>query len=116
MADAESLRGFTDLAVDITLRQLADLQAELDVLPDGHVRIEGVALKDHRHVAVFRMQIVDDAVSDQHATAADVFQSRDHPKGCRLPTAGRTDEHHELVIGNVESQSLDHRDRSVSLR
>ena len=41
------------------------LQAELEVLAHRHVRIERVALEDHRDVAVLRRHVVDHAVADR---------------------------------------------------
>ena len=43
-----------DQPVDLGLGRLADLQAELEVLADRHVRVERVALEDHGDVAVLR--------------------------------------------------------------
>ena len=43
-----------DELVDLGLRHLADLQAELEVLAHRHVRVERVALEDHGDVAVLR--------------------------------------------------------------
>ena len=43
--------------VDLLLRQFAHLQVEPQVVAHGHVRIERVALEDHRHVAIPRRDI-----------------------------------------------------------
>src|SRR5689334_3337896 len=41
-----------DLALDFVLRRLAELEAKTEILLDGHLRIERVALEHHRYVAV----------------------------------------------------------------
>ena len=53
-----------DPLLDVGLGDLAQLQPERDVVADRHVRIERVALEDHRDVAILRRDVVDDAVAD----------------------------------------------------
>ena len=62
--EVEDMRRFLDAAVDLVLRDFLDAQPEGDVLVDGEVRVQGVALEDHRDVAVARRHVVDDAVAD----------------------------------------------------
>ena len=62
---AEHLGGLVDPALDLVLGRLAQLQAEREVLLDGHVRVQGVVLEHHRDVPVLRRQVVDHPVADR---------------------------------------------------
>ena len=93
--------------VDLVLRHLLDLQPERDVLVDGKVRIERVALEDHRDVAVAGRDVVDDAFADPDDAARDVLEPGDHPQRGRLAAARRADEHHELAVVDVELKLVD---------
>ena len=76
------------------------------VLADGHVWIERVVLEDHRDVAVFGRQIVDDAPIDGDGAGGDGLQSRDHPQRGALAAARGPHEHQELPIAHGEVKVL----------
>ena len=63
-AEAEGLCGSLDLGGTLFLVDPALAERELDVLRHGQVRVKRVALKDHRHVAVLRIHVVDHALAD----------------------------------------------------
>ncbi len=115
LRDAEHLGGLVHELVHLGLGRLADLQAELEVLPDRHVRVERVALEDHGDVAVLRGHVVHDAVADGDGAVGDLLEPRDHPQGRRLAAARRPDEDHELVVLDLEVQALDDGDVAVAL-
>ncbi len=73
--------------VDLSLGHLAQLEAEGEVVVDAHVRVQRVALEDHRHVAVLGRQIVDDAVADLERALADLLEAGDHAQRGRLAAA-----------------------------
>ena len=75
LLEPEDARGLADAAVDLVLRRLAQPQAERDVVVDGHVRVERVALEDHRDVAVARRDVVDDALADPQTTPSLISSS-----------------------------------------
>src|SRR5579883_3378409 len=102
---AENLGRALDPDVDLALRRAAQLQRECHVVGDRHVRIERVILKDHRDVALFRWQMIDDPVADANLPGGDVFKSRDHAQQCGLAAAGRPDQHDEFAIAyrNVDA-------------
>src|SRR3954453_2756808 len=62
------------------------------------MRIERVVLEHHRNVALFRLDIVDDAIANRNGSRGDVFQAGEHPQQGRLTATGWTDEHDELAI------------------
>jgi hypothetical protein len=107
LGEVEDPRRLLDLALDLLLRDLRELQREAHVVAHGHVRIERVVLEDHRDVAVAGREVVDDAVADQQLALGDVLQPRDHPQRGRLPAARRADEDHELAVLDLEVHVLD---------
>ena len=84
LLEVEDARGVLDALVDLVLRHLLDAQAEGDVLVDGEVRVERVALEDHGDVAVARGHVVDDALADLDAALADVLEPGEHAQRRRL--------------------------------
>ncbi len=89
--------------VDLVLRHsLPQAQPEGDVLEDGEVRVERVALEHHRDVAVARRDVVDDPLADPEDTLRDVLEARHHPERRRLAAPRRPDEDHELAVSDVE--------------
>jgi hypothetical protein len=90
--------------VDLFLGNLGELEREPDVVVHGHVRIQRVVLEDHRDVAVFRLDVVDDPVPDAHLAVGDRLQAGDHPQRRRLAASRRPDEHQELTIADVEAE------------
>ena len=105
--DLEDARRALDPLLDFLLRQLVELEAEGEVLLDGHVRIERVALEHHRDVALLRRQVVDDAVADPDLAVGDLLEARNHAQGGRLAAAGGADENHQLTILDGETEVED---------
>ena len=91
-----------DPLLDVRLGDLAQLEAEREVVADRHVRVERVALEHHRDVAVLRRDVVDDLVADAELALADLLEPGDHPQARRLPAARGADEHHELAVTDLE--------------
>ena len=100
----KQLGGLADLGVDLGLGELAQLQGEADVLRHGHVRVQGVVLEHHGHVAVLGGQVVDRLAAHAKRPGGDVLQARHHPKSRRLSRAGRSHQHHQLSLGDVQVQ------------
>ena len=80
VSQADDARRLCDPFLRVSLRHLAQLQREADVLRDGHVRVERVVLEHHRDVAVARRQVVDDALADPDLAVGDLLETRDHPQ------------------------------------
>ena len=112
--EPEDVSGIADALVDLGLRRLPQPQTEGDVVVDGQMWVERVALEDHRDVAVACGHPVHDAISDSQHAFADVLEPRDHAKRRRLPAPGRTDEHHELAVCDLQVHA-GHRPRPVGI-
>jgi hypothetical protein len=90
----------------LILGGLAELEAEGEVVFDGHVGVEGVVLEHHGDVAVFGGHVVDDPIPDPDLALGDVLQAGHHPQGRALATARGTDEHHEVPIGDIQAEGI----------
>ena len=71
------------------------------------MRVERVALEDHRDVPIPRRDAVHDPLADEDDAFADLLEAGDHAKGGRLPTPRRADEDHELAVVDPEVQTAD---------
>ena len=67
----ERARSGCDLLGDLLLAEAGHLQREADVLLDGHVRVEGVVLEDHRHAALDGVGVVDATTADADLAVGD---------------------------------------------
>ncbi len=81
---------------------LALLQPEGDVVPDGHVGIERVGLEDHGDVAVFRLHVVDHVVVNPNLSLVERLQSCDDVEQRGLSASGWSQEHQKLAIADVD--------------
>ena len=100
--DAEGLGGVGGAAFDLGPRRAAHLQAEGEVLPDGHVGVEGVVLEDHRDVAMAGLDFVDAAVADADFAGGDLLKPGEHAQRGALAAARGADEDDELAVGDLE--------------
>ena len=107
LLEVEDARGVVDPLLDLGVGDLAQLQAERQVVADGHVGVERVALEDHRDVAIFRRDVVDDAIADPERAVADLLETGDHPEAGRLAAPGRSDQDHELAVPDLEVEVVD---------
>ncbi len=96
-----------DLLVDRGLRGLGQLEREAHVLPDRHVRVQGVALEHHGNVAVLGRLVVHHLAADAQLALGDVFQAGDHVERRGLAAARRADQDDELAVGDVEVNAVD---------
>jgi hypothetical protein len=79
-----------------------------------HVRVEGVGLEHHRHVALVRRQIGDVRPVEQ-ARGRRLLEPGDHPQRRRLAAAGGAEQHHELAMRDREVERIHRRDGAVAL-
>ena len=113
--DVEHARGLVDPALDLGLRIALQPQPERHVFRDRHVRVERVVLEHHRDVAVLRRHVVDDVAADHDVAVGDVLEPRDHPQRGRLAAARRSDQHDELMVGDVEIDAAHRLDVVIAL-
>ena len=106
LGDVEDLGGLTNLAVDLRLRGLLQLQREGHVIINGHVGIQSVVLEDHGDIAVLRSNIVHKLAVDIQFALGDLFQTCNHAQRRRLTAAGRADENDEFLVRDVEVEFL----------
>ena len=111
-AQAENISRFPDPLFGLRLGELRRPQAKCDVPGNRHMRVKCVVLEHHRDVAIFRLHVVDDAVSDADFPATCIFQTSDHPQRGRLSAPGRADQHHEFIVRDLQIEIGDHRMRA----
>ena len=104
LGQLERLGRLADPLVDLVLGDLGELEGEPDVVVHRHVRVQGVVLEHHRDVAIFRLDVVDDLLTDAHLATRDRLEPGDHPQCGGLAAARRADEHQELAVGDVEAE------------
>ena len=71
------------------------------------MRIKRIVLKDHSYVAVLGRDMGDGRTIDDHFAARHFLQTGHHAQQRRFSAARRSDQHHELAIGNVQRHALD---------
>ena len=107
LAEPEHRRHPVDPLGDLRLRHLATPQPEGQVLAHRLVRIERVALKDHRQVAVGGLERGDVVVADPDAALGHLLEPGDHSQQGRLAAARGADEDDELAVGDLERDVVD---------
>jgi len=71
------------------------------------VRVERVALEDHRDVAVFRREVGDVAIADADRARVDGLEPGDHAQHRGLTATRRPDEHEKLRVVHVQVDGVD---------
>jgi hypothetical protein len=107
VGDLQGAGSEVDSALDLIPVHLPQLEAERHVVVDRHVRIERIVLEHHGDVPVLGGDVVDDPVTDGELALCDLFETCHHPQQCRLPAAGRPDEHDELAVLDVDVHVVD---------
>src|SRR5438309_2846857 len=107
LREPQNPRRILDAPADFDPVDSPHLQAEAHVVEHVHVRVEGVVLEDHRHVARLRRQVVDDVAADADHSRRDLLEAGDHPQRARLPATGGPDEDHELPVFDLEVELVD---------
>ena len=107
VGNIEDLGSLFHALLDLRLGGLAQLEAEGHVVKHGHVRIQGVVLEHHGDVAVLGSHIVDQTVADIKLAAGDFLQTGHHAQRGGLAAAGRSDQHDELLVLNVQAEIAD---------
>jgi hypothetical protein len=114
--DAEHRHRLGDQALALGLGGAAHLQAELQVLAHGEVRVERVALKDHGDVTVLRRELGDVSVADHQLAVARGLEPGDDPQRRRFAAAGGPEQHEKLAVVDLEIERLQHLHVAEALR
>jgi hypothetical protein len=96
--EVEELSGVADAAVGFRLGEMADLQAESEVVIDRHVGVEGMVLEDHGDIAVPRGEVVDDLAGEGDGARVGLLESADEPQGGGLAATRGADEDEEFPV------------------
>ncbi len=98
VGDVEHLRHATHALRNFMLGHRTGAQTEGDVVEDRERRIERIGLEGERHVALIRLQAVDQPAADVHLAACDVLQAYDHAQRRRLAAAGRPKQRQKFAV------------------
>src|SRR5690606_34915561 len=104
----ENTRRIQHPPLDFRLRYPPGAEPESHILEDRHMRIKSVALKDHRDIAVFRGDVIDDLSVDRDLAFRYALEAGDHPQRCRLAATRRADERNEFPVGNMKIDPTNH--------
>ena len=116
VADLEQVGDVLHGGGALRARDAAQLERVVDVLPDGHVRVERVALEDHRDVAVARLQPRHVAVAEEDLARVRQLQAGEDPQRRRLAAAGRPEHHQEHSVGDEQVEVVQRGDVAEALR
>jgi hypothetical protein len=103
----EHRRDFLDPGANALAPLATDLERKAEILPHCEMRIERVALEDHRDVALARREAIGDRAADRNHPARDRFKPGDHPQGCRLAASGGSNQHQEFAVLDLEVEIAD---------
>lgn len=98
VVDAQKFGGAHHAALDLVLGGLAQAQAEGHVFVQRLVRVQGVVLKHHGDVPVAGRLIVDALAVNDHVTAADALEPRNHAQQRAFAATRRAHEHNEFAV------------------
>ena len=89
-------------------RDAADPERVTDVVLDRHMRVQRVALEDHRHIPLARRQSRHVPAADVHMPGGRFLQAGNDAQSGRLAAAGRAKQHDELTVAHGEIERLEH--------
>ena len=106
LGNAQDLGSRANLAVDLVLGDLLELERKCHVLVHRHIGVQSVALEHHGDVAVLGRHVVDALAVDEHVARGNVLQAGDHAHRRGLTAARRANEDDELLVVNGEVEVL----------
>jgi hypothetical protein len=80
--------------------------SETHILAHRHMRVERIILEHHGEIPFLGLDVIDDPSGNRDRAAADVFEASDHAQQRGLSAAGRTDQCHELTIGDIDVDTM----------
>ena len=82
-------------------------KAEGDIVGNGHVGEERVALEDHRRLACVRWAILDFDAVEPDDSLVRLGQPRYDPEQRRLPATRRAQQRQQVALGDAQADSID---------
>src|SRR5699024_7263928 len=101
--------------LDVTLGDLAILEAESDVVEYRLVREQGVVLKHQAQITLVDRHFIDPPPAYEDVSFAGLEQSRDHAQRGGLAAARRAKERNEATFGNIQIGWLQRRETTEAL-
>jgi hypothetical protein len=95
--ETDEMHDLVHHALELGLRDLPHLEAERDVVANGHVGEEGVVLENHAEPALLRRQAVDALAVEPDATCSEWQESGQAVESGRLAAPRRSEEGDELA-------------------
>ena len=105
--EVQNTRGFFYPFVGQGFVGLTQAQAKRHVFAHRHVRVQGIALKHHRDVAVLGVQVVHHPVINGDIPARDLLQTRQHAQQGGFAATRRPHQHDELTISDIKADAVD---------
>ena len=102
LTNAEQFCDALHFCLDVTGRDLLELQWVRDVLSDGHVRIERVRLEDHSEISIFGWQMRDRLSVEADTSRGRSVDTCNHQQCCRLPTSARAQKGDEFPARDIQ--------------
>ena len=97
-----NLHNGVDLLFNLILRHFFDFERICDVVKNGHVRPNGIALENHADVAFFRRNkgLVgrNNSVVNGDGTACGFFKAREHTEHGGFSASGRAKQGYKLLV------------------
>src|SRR5439155_19492180 len=100
--DSYQVGRFTDPARDFGTSYFANFERVGNILFHSHVRIESIALENHRHVAIPWGHLINTDFTDCNVTAGCLLEASEHSQCCGLSAAGRTKQNQKLTCFNLQ--------------
>jgi len=110
--ELDHFEGFLDAFFDFGFGDFSFFEAEGDVLADGEVWPEGVALEDHGCLAFVGRHGGDVFLAEEDAAAGGGFEAGDAAEECGFSTAGRAEEEEQLAGGDFQRNAVERADGS----
>ena len=114
-AELHQIEHFHHALANLVLGNLLHLEAVGDVVEDGHVRKQRVALEHGVHVALERLLIGHVGAGKQNLARRGLLKAGNHAQRRRLARAGRAQNRQELALLHIDGQVLDHMVLAVEL-
>src|SRR5207248_5321751 len=95
-------------------RRTDHAQGKRDVLVHVHMRVEGIALEHHRHVALARLALRNVDAVHRHPARLVSVEARQDPKRRGLARSGRPEQREEFAGTNRELDAVQNGQRAVA--